>query len=82
MGNAEALEVALAAMSEFLTPNTAADVQAARSLAEAVDHAPGQASLWREYREALSVLRGLMVAEERDEFADVLAALRDPEAAG
>lgn len=74
--------MALAALAEFVTPAAAADVQAARTLAKAVDDNPGQASLWREYREALAVLRGLVVTEERDEFADVLAALRNPETAG
>jgi hypothetical protein len=38
--------------------------------------------LWREYREALGVLRGLAVAQERDEFSDVLAALLNSSPAG
>jgi hypothetical protein len=75
--NVAALEQTLKAMSDFLSPADAASVQAARTLAAAVDGAPTHASLWREYREALGVLRGLIVAETHDEFADLLAALRD-----
>ena len=53
----------------------AALVAAARSLADAVDSAPDNASLWREYRAALAELRAVG-GEVDDELFSTLASLR------
>lgn len=53
----------------------AALVAAAQTLADAVDSAPDNASLWREYRAAEQELRGVG-GEVDDEFTKTLAALR------
>ena len=53
----------------------AALMAAARSLADAVDSAPDNASLWREYRAALAELRAVG-GEVDDELFSTLASLR------
>jgi len=55
----------------------AARVAAAQTLADAVDSAPDNASLWREYRAAEQELRG-SGGEVDDEFTKALEALRAP----
>lgn len=52
-------------------------VQLALSLASAVDAEPDNASLWREYRGAVSDLLGL-VRDEGDAFAALVDRLRTP----
>lgn len=79
MSNAEAVEAMLEALSggEFdgaLRPVDAAFVQAARSLAAAVDANPRDAQLWRQY--GLAVERLVPKDERIDAAAELLADLR------
>ena len=77
--NRKAVDATIAALRSLgrLEPVDDALIVAARSLADAVDAEPGHASLWREYRSALSDLRGAGGSDETDdEFESVLAALR------
>lgn len=53
-------------------------VQICLSLAAAVDSEPGNASLWREYRQAVEALRSLESAGGSD-IDDLIAAIRDPQ---
>ena len=78
-GNYDAVETTIAALTEAdrLTDEHAAVVQAARSLADAVDAEPGNASLWREFRAVIETLRSIGATEEDDdEVTLILAALR------
>jgi hypothetical protein len=56
----------------------AATIQQARSLAAAVDADPGNAALWREFRQALDTLREVSADDggTGDEVALIIAALR------
>jgi len=57
MPNSDAAEQMIAALGvEHLTDMDAARVEAVRALARAVDADPFNASLWRQYREAVEVL--------------------------
>ena len=60
-----------------LAPHHEALVQLALSLAGAVDAEPDNASLWREYRGAVTDLARL-VRDEGDAFADLIGRLRTP----
>lgn len=76
--NAAALEKTLKALrsGEFdgcLRPVDAAKIAAARSLAEQVDAEPGNAQMWRQYREALEELVPDVVG---DPATELLAGLR------
>ena len=83
MTNLEAADEMLAAMEDLgrLNQIDRARVVALRSLAEAVDRDPGNASLWREYRAAEAALREF--DDGADDYADLLDALSakaaDPE---
>jgi len=82
--NRTAVNVTVTALQDSgrLAPADAARVSMVESLADAVDADPGNASLWREFRQALD---GLMVERDDgiDEFAAVLGVLQsamvDPE---
>lgn len=76
--NTSELERTISALT--LTDADAALVAACRSLAAAVDDDPGKASLWREYREALSDLmaRGAGDGDGGDALAAFLASVRTP----
>jgi hypothetical protein len=52
-------------------------VQVVRSLADSVDRDPQNASLWREYRGAVSDLLKLG-ADDGDAFTDLVTRLRSP----
>lgn len=56
--NTEAIEATLATLTDLgrLEPIDAAHVQGLRSMAAALDRDPGNAALWRQYREALADL--------------------------
>lgn len=74
--NASALNATLRSLD--LSPGTEAVVQAARSLAAAVDDDPSKAALWSEYRSALGVLMEVAADGADDESAAVLELLRTP----
>jgi hypothetical protein len=77
--NDEALAVTITAMRDAgrITPADEATVAAAESLALAVDAAPGEASLWREYRAALKSLTELGAVDDGgDDIGQLLEALR------
>ncbi len=69
MSNAAAVEVTLAALE--LGPEHQALEVAARSLAEAVDDNPDNASLWREYRQALATLDEVAPTTDVDTFGEL-----------
>lgn len=75
--NRTAVNVTVLALQDSgrLSPADAARVSMVESLADAVDADPGNASLWREFRQALD---GLMVERDDgiDEFAAVLGVLQ------
>lgn len=77
--NRAAVDDTLRSISESgrLGDDHGALVQACRSLADAVDAAPDNASLWREYRGALAELAELTRAED-DAFAALYDRLRAP----
>lgn len=81
--NGAALEATLEALaaSGRLEGIDGARVQAARSLAVAVDVNPASAALWAQYRAAEQALRDTG-APEVDEYAALLAVLRRDEAMG
>lgn len=74
VGNLAALELTLRA----LNPNdeAAAVVEAARSLASAVDADKSNDALWREYRFALVALREACSNGDEDKLESVLDAVR------
>jgi hypothetical protein len=77
--NASALEKTIRALrvGEFdgaLRPVDAAKIAAARSLAEQVDVEPGNAQMWRQYREAIEELVPDVVGV--DPRSELLADLR------
>lgn len=72
---AETLDAMAAA--GLLEPADAALVEMVRRLAAAVDADPANASLWREYRSALSELRELADGGT-DAFAELIESLRTP----
>lgn len=76
--NVPELERTIAALD--LSEADSALVAACRSLAAAVDEDPGKASLWREYREALSDLmaRGAGDGDGGDALAAFMASVRTP----
>lgn len=79
-GNANALERTVAVLAPG--DDAAAVVEAARSLAGAVDSDPLNDALWREYRYALAALREACANGGDDELEDafdaVRAAVRNP----
>jgi hypothetical protein len=57
--NADAVEVTISALltaGKLELPVDQAVIESARNLAAAVDETPGNANLWRQYREAVGVL--------------------------
>lgn len=77
--NYAAVETTIAALraAERLTDEHEAVVQAARSLADAVDADPGNASLWREFRAVVETLRSIGAEDGGgDEVSLIIAALR------
>lgn len=58
----------------------AAIIQQAKSLARAVDTDPGNAALWREFRQALDTLRDVSADDGSagDEIQLIISALRGP----
>lgn len=77
--NRPALERSLQALADMVKPEHAALVEVARSLAQAVDAAPDNASLWREYRAALASLFDVLSdAGPSDEMASFLESIRTP----
>lgn len=75
--NLEAIQglVALLRGEGRIPPEGDAVVQICLSLARAVDEAPDNASLWREFRQAEAALRDL-TKTAGSEFDDVIAALQ------
>ena len=75
--NANAIAKVIAALRSLgrLEDVDAAVVQAAQSLAEAVDAQPDNASLWREYRAAEAALRSLGQGKGDDALTQALAEL-------
>jgi hypothetical protein len=72
--NQQALEEMLAG---YVVPaSLAAVVQAARSLARAVDQHPLHSGLWARYQAALAALQPLVARHEEDEFAALLAEIQ------
>lgn len=75
--NAAAIAKVVRTLTELgrLEAVDAAVVQAAQSLAEAVDAQPDNASLWREYRAAEAALRSCGQGKNDDALARALAEL-------
>lgn len=78
--NRTAVDGTLHALRESgrLSDEHAALVALAQSLADAVDEAPGNASLWREYRGAVADLSRLAAAGESDALKDLVDRVRAP----
>lgn len=84
--NRVAVEVAIASLRELgrLEPIDEPFIVSARCLADALDIAPGNASLWREYRGALDALAARARGEGTDGLDELLerigrTALQHPE---
>lgn len=77
--NREAVDTTLKVLEEGgkLDGASQALVQLVRSLADSVDRDPQNASLWREYRGAVSDLLKLG-ANDGDAFTDLVTRLRSP----
>ncbi len=75
--NRKAVDATLRTLRERLGDEHVALVQACRSLADAIDADPDNASLWREYRGALEDLDSLTRAED-DAFESLYERLRAP----
>ncbi len=77
--NAAGLERTLKALKPRLPPDAEALIAAARGLAIAVDGAPDNASLWREYRAAIAELIEAGVNDDPDaDTAAFLGTVRTP----
>jgi hypothetical protein len=78
--NAAGVETTIAALEAEgrLTDTHSALVAAVRQLAAAVDSAPDNASLWREYRAALASLMEAESGGDDDDTQTFLLALRTP----
>lgn len=78
MTNLQALDKTVKALKKRLTPDSDALVALTRGLAAAVDEAPENAALWREYRAALATLMAVGLDEPDDDSRDFLLQIRTP----
>ena len=76
--NAAGLERTIKALSPRLGEDDEALMALARGLAAAVDAAPDNAALWREYRAAVTTLTEAGAGDVDDETKDFLLTIRTP----